>query len=451
MLKHRGGQKMSKKLKKCIFSLCFLTTFLILTSTVYSQEWSLTKAARPYKGTKLQILFMHSTTGDAVKQLLPKFEKETGMKVEFTDLPWVQLGDKNLIEGATAAGNFDIMENDAAMQFLQLAKPGYLKELDPYINDPKLADPFYDLDDFFDRMIFNWLDSKYNGKFYGLPVQLIADHLIYRPDIMRKYGVTEVPQTWKEFLEACKKCNHPEDGIYGTVMFGGRMVNTYDWMKYLFSFGGRVFDDELKPIFDNDAGVAATKLYVELFKYAVPESAGAVHEQVISACTEGRVAMAPVFIEGVAAVDYAIWKVGLMPGHKMPDGSINRATNGGCFVLSIPVGCRNPEAAFLLLQYLTSKEVQKEMEKLGAYSPRISTYEGETRDELLKFVPYLDATKANALISVHRPALPHWPKLQDIIGIWLNKAEVGQISVGEALTGAKKEVIGILTRTGYYR
>src|SRR5450759_4741011 len=51
-----------------------------------------------FKGSKIYVMFSKNPWGETMEKLLPDFEKQTGIKVEFADLPEIQARQKLTVE-----------------------------------------------------------------------------------------------------------------------------------------------------------------------------------------------------------------------------------------------------------------------------------------------------------------------------------------------------------------
>jgi hypothetical protein len=71
--------------------------------------------------------------------------------------------------------------------------------------------------------------------------------------------------------------------------------------------------------------------------------------------------------------------------------------------------------------------------------------------QVVEKVPYImPSAETFAELESSRPAIPEWPEIQEIVGVWLSKAAIGEISAGEALNKSADETERILEEAGYY-
>lgn len=115
------------------------------------------------------------------------FEKDTGIKVELISAPWADTKTA-ITAGATNKTIADVVSVDGAW-LAEFADMGILADVEEAGVKTDLANDVWKLD----------------GKSYVVPVNNFAYPLYANMDILEKAGVTEIPQTWSEFTEACKK------------------------------------------------------------------------------------------------------------------------------------------------------------------------------------------------------------------------------------------------------
>ncbi len=121
------------------------------------------------------------------------------------------------------------------------------------------------------------LQRDAQGAIYGLPYHDGPEIFHYRTDLFgnpaeqvrfqRLLGYPlRPPETWSEFLDVARFFTRPDDGLYGTVVAGlnDGHNNVYDFLIHLWSRGGQLLDERLRPAFDSPAGHEALQFYVDL-------------------------------------------------------------------------------------------------------------------------------------------------------------------------------------------
>jgi multiple sugar transport system substrate-binding protein len=83
-----------------------------------------------------------------------------------------------------------------------------------------------------------------------------------------------VPRTWQDYDQLVKFFHRPEKGLYGTAEERDPSGAWMYWLPRYFDQGEphrKLFDENLKPLIDSPAGVAATESYVRTVRYSPPE------------------------------------------------------------------------------------------------------------------------------------------------------------------------------------
>ena len=131
-----------------------------------------------------------------------------------------------------------------------------------------------------------------------------------------------------------------------------------------------------------------------------------------------------------------------------PEG-VRRGSQTGGFGIAIPKNANNKEAAFLLMQWLTSKKGDLAVAMEGGNPSRFSTYQNAELNE--KF-PY-SATFGEALKYADpdwRPIIPTWGKINADIGTTLSQVLTEGVDIQEALDGVAERARATMDEAGYY-
>ena len=104
------------KLRNLLFS-----TALVLgaaaTANAGGHAWSLAKAAEPYKGTTIDVVFLLRPGYEAIEKMLPSFEEETGIKVNIIKHPYENaLGEQ--VRDFVAGGDLGLKADRTGIQRL---------------------------------------------------------------------------------------------------------------------------------------------------------------------------------------------------------------------------------------------------------------------------------------------------------------------------------------------
>ncbi|GIT88136.1 extracellular solute-binding protein [Roseobacter sp. OBYS 0001] len=410
-----------------------------------------------YEGTTLIVNFPAHPHYNAAMKILPEFTAETGIEVEVDQLPYLKMRERQTLELAQDEGEYDLIS------YVVFSKADYvfadqLENLAKYFMDPKLADPNYDAEDLIDGYVQNigvaggakgYLPGP-TGSLFGIPFGSETSVLAYRKDIFEKHGIAK-PETYDQLLDAA--CNIPElepgmGGMASRAASGHQASHAF--LLHLAPLGGRVFDDAWNPIINNAAGKQAAEALKTIVDCGPEGSLSFGPSEAAAAFSNGEAAM---FLDSIA----------FMPGFEDPDRSkvvgkvgyamhpegVRRGSQTGGFGIAIPKNAENKEAAFLLMQWLTSKQGDLKVAMAGGNPSRFSTYQDPGLNEKFPF----SATFGEALKYADpdwRPIIPVWGKINADIGTTMSKVLTEGLDIQEALDGVAERTRAVMDDAGYY-
>ncbi|MEM6356389.1 MAG: extracellular solute-binding protein [Pseudomonadota bacterium] len=411
----------------------------------------------PYEGTTLVVNFPAHPHYDAVMRVLPEFTKETGIEVEVDQLQYLKMRERQTLELTKDDGDYDLIA------YVVFSKADYvfadqLENLARFFMNPKLADPNYDADDLIDGYVENigvaggkkgYLPGK-TGSLFGIPFGSETSVLGYRKDIFEKHSL-EVPQTYEEMLDLACRIPQLEPGMGGmsSRAASGHQAS-HAFLLHLAPLGGRVLDDNWNPIVNNEAGVAAANALKKIVDCGPEGASGFAFGEALASFLQGKTAM---YLDTTVVAgqinDPAKSKVVGKVGWAMHPEGVRRGSQTGGFGIGIPKNAENKEAAFLLMQWLTSKRGDKLVAMAGGNPSRFSTHADPEVNE--KF-PHM-AVFGEALKHADpdwRPIIPVWGKINADLGTTLSKVLTEDLDPQEALDGVAERAREVLTEAGYY-
>lgn len=86
-----------------------------------------------------------------------------------------------------------------------------------------------------------------------------------------------LPRTWQEYDQLVSFFHRPQQGLYGSVEQRERAGGWMFWLPRYLSQSAphrKLFDENLKPLIDSPAGIAATESYVRTVRHSSPEILG---------------------------------------------------------------------------------------------------------------------------------------------------------------------------------
>lgn len=410
-----------------------------------------------YAGQTLVVNFPAHPHYDAVMKVLPKFTEETGIRVEVDQLQYLKMREKQTLELTKNRGDYDLIA------YVVFSKADYvfadqLENLARFFMNPKLSNPAYDPSDLIDGYVANigvaggdkgYMDGP-TGSLYGIPFGSETSILGYRKDIFDKHGLT-APETYEEMLEIACQIPELEPGMGGLSSRAASGHHaSHAFLLHLAPLGGRIFDDEWNVRVNDEAGVAAAEALKTIVDCG-PEGAQTFgFAEAGAAFLQGDTAMfldSTVFAGSIndPAKSQVVGKVAWAPH---PMGSRRGSQTGG-FGIGIPKNAQNKEAAFLLMQWLTSKETDKLIALEGGNPSRYSTHADAEVNE--KF-PHM-ATFGEALQHADpdwRPIIPVWGKINADLGTTLSKVLTEGLDIQEALDGVAERTTAVMEEAGYY-
>src|SRR5260370_5481034 len=273
--------------------------YLAVVISMVSSTPFLRAQEKPYQGTTIRVGCQSSQWANVSKQMAAEFTAQTGIKVEFEDIPFGVEYEK--LKTAFVAGSvpYDLIWYDS-MFTPEFSKRGWLQDLDQYLSDPYLTPRDFNYPDDFYGVSYSGRYPKELAAQYGLPpkgtfgIPWIAGFnvLYYRTDLLDAAGLKGPPFSMEDVLKDAKALNNPEKGVYGFVMSAKRDRICYDFSQYLWPFGGDFFDAKFKPVFNSDAGVQALEYYFQLGKGAPPATSGPQIRQRLTSYTRRQSAIA---------------------------------------------------------------------------------------------------------------------------------------------------------------
>jgi multiple sugar transport system substrate-binding protein len=323
---------------------------------------------------------------------------------------------------AAKVTNIDVTMIIMAQEGRRYRKEGWGIPLEGFISDPTLTHPDYDIEDFLKGA---WVSAQVEGTQIGIPITMeIQPMFFYRKDLLKEYNIP-YPKTLEELVIAAKKLTLDTDGdgnrdIHGIAMRGKKAAATSVWAAFLHSYGGEWLDANRTPTIDTPEAIAAFEMYGKLLRETgPPNSTGNDWYEVVSFMSQGKAAFAC-----DASLFYATFEnpkksqvagkigYGVMPAG--PNGSVPSAV---VWSLMIPHLSKNPKAAWMFIQWATSKDIVLRLLKNRITGGRASSW-SDPKIQNMYPADFIKAFQEGASIasSLWNPPVNATTEVREIIG-----------------------------------
>lgn len=475
---------------KKIFTL--LAGLLIAFVSAQNDEWFKTAAA-PYVGATIRGVSESSPPSVYVRDVLAKqFSELTGINVDFEATSWDQMYDKAIkdMEANTGIYDFVYIEQDIIYQYLY---NDYLTNISKALADnADIKAPNVDFADF--TTFANYFKNG-DGDLFGIPMEAFTKMYLYRKDLFgdaaiqeafkAKYGYDLAPATnhtqyrdIAEFFTAYGQQNDMQ--LWGTTVQGstGHPASTYEYLESIAPSFGLYNWGIVNTATDGSNNYKATSanggsldgviakealaFWVDLLKFAPPESTSSTWDEVASTFAAGRAAQGWVYFENGAWIStdadrsVVVGNVGVaLP--PTAEGVIAAAEAGEGYIgyydggaFGLPHSSKNKEAALLFLQYIAQKEVQPGW---ALAAPRV-THTATFSDPVViendaKVDGYYTLLRDQGKLFGGAPAFPFHAAIRETIDPFIHRALAGELTAGEALDQAAAAVDAKLVELGF--
>ena len=394
--------------------------------------------------------------------IVEEFSEATGINVELDFIEYQAMRDKQILElgKPEGQGEYDVVAW-VVFNKTDFVNKGYLTDISKMFTNAALTDPTYDREDLVAAYVNSgavaggrrgYLSGP-TSAMYGVPFGAETSIMAYRADIFDEYGL-QVPETYDELFEVAEFITENVPDMYGMTSRGQTGPNsTHAWLLHASPYGADIFDDQWNVTLDTPEALAATEALKRIVENSPP-----------GVLNWGFGEQANAFLQGDSAIYVDALKIAAMsrdPEQSLVDGNVRYALHpvgpdGTCgsetggFAMGIAENSDNKEAAFLFLQYMTSKEGDRKIVEAGGDPVRASTLanpEFQARfPEYPVILQQLECANEN-----WRPLIPEWGEINaQIMGEQLGAYLNDEINAETALANAKSQTEDVMARAGYY-
>ena len=411
-----------------------------------------------FKGQSVVLNIPSHPHYDAMVKILPDFTKETGIKVDVDRQPMLHMKPKQLQSMAKGQGDIDLVCY-VVMWKSEYVKKNLIQELAPFLADKTLADPAYDIKDIIPGYLSNmglvggpkgYLPGS-GAQLYGLPYGAETSILAYRRDIFAKHNL-QPPKNYAEFQKLLPVLADKEK--IGALTSRGQMGHqcVHAFLLHLNPLGGKVFDAQWKPSFNKEAGIKALQFLKDVVDTGPADTAKFGNTEMTNAFLQGKSAM---YLDSTnifgAVTNSDTSRIEGKVSYVVHPKGVRYSSQSGGLGLAIPRNAKNPQAAFLLMQWLTSKAQDKAVCRLGGTPTRLSTL---TDAAMVRQFPEYITLREQLKYSDPdwRPIIPEWDDINvKLLGVAVHEAITGKKTPAKALDDVAPRVLDLMRNAGYIK
>ena len=351
-------------------------------------------------------LWLDNPNDPTFAQLVEEFNNtHPNIQVEFEVIGWNDFHTK-LLSSVTGGSGPDTSSFKLTWQPEFIGQDALLP-LDDFLNE------WQGKSDVVDNL---WDVLKYeDGKHYVMPWELQVLYMYYRPSMFKEAGV-EVPETWDDFLEVCKKLTKDTDGDgkidqYGFAMRGARGGHE-PWASFVLASvpGNTFFDENGNCTFTTPEAIKANEFFLDLYrkhKVVPPTAPGDGFNEIIANFKSGKAAMV---VHHIKSSNDMMEQFGDdVDAFPVPAGPHGRWTSMGDTENVIYKSTKHPEEAFTFISWLSEKNQMARWCKTTGNVPILKSLQDE------------DEFKNNRFMQASFESMPyaHVYPINENMGEWI--------------------------------
>ncbi len=381
--------------------------------------------------------------------MVPKFEKETGAKVDVTFVDYTNLSPK--LNAAFAAGSAPDVFGHGAAAVADFVKNDRIEPLDDDVAKLSASDR----KDLADALA----GAKVDGKQYMIPLQMQGWLLMYNKKDFTEAGLDPAtpPTTWEDVKADAEKLTK-RDGS-GKITRSGLLLQTeatgrqQSFATLIASAGGSQLNTKgTKASFDSAAGVKALQYFVSLYQGSDAVAANLGQDYLNQPTAQqplvtGDAAMTIQTAQGASkiAAAYPDGDWGIIQPPKFEGQSEGYAFGGSGPGMMINKDSKNKTLAWKFIEFMIDP---------ANYNGYIKTIGGVPNRSSALSTPYVkDSPVLGAWLKasgqwVPNPNVPNWVQARDTLDKYLEQALNKVVTPKQALKQAASQVDGILSANG---
>ncbi|MCP5155554.1 MAG: extracellular solute-binding protein [Ectothiorhodospiraceae bacterium] len=427
----------------------------LTTAAMFGHAPAVLAKKKPFEGTSIAVNTWSAPYCQWLKDYLPEFEEQTGIKVRYEAAGFPVYNQRMDLELSTGGSGYDV----ANITFIYVGRwlgAEWFHPLDEFLADPDKTPPDWGADDFMPGPAGI---LKTGGHTYGLP--WICD--IYmaaapRFDLVQDAGLG-MPKTLDDIKALCKAVHNREPGVAAMVT-----ENHHGWtfQPYLQSFGGNSFVGgnpyDFTPALDTKEAIEAAEYYADIIRNYCPDGVLSYnYDQTLNACMQGKVAYITFNQAWLVQLAAQNSKVAEKVAYSLfPTGRAGWKPGVATHGWGIPKFSKKKEAAWEFIKWSMSKDMFRRMLLEKGYGSVTRNSVIETPDFRKKFmindydVGDMYVKTADSLTDGHMEyRTKHvYPQIDKQLNIAIERCGSGEMTAKEAMQKAQAAAVKELKRMG---
>ena len=431
---------------------CRLTAALV--SFALAAGWGAAAAAQTAaKQPPITIEINSSPWYGGFETVVDRYEKETGNKVMLDVTPFNGMREKARDAVRDTGSPYDLV-NLTTLSTVEFYEGGFLRpltEIEPDFRLPPEALACGNSNYWNAAKRFRTRDG---GVLMGVHPNCNTHVLFYRKDLFDKSGLA-APNTYDDLFAACRKSQN-KPARYGFVTRGERGNGIrYDWMPFMLGYGADIVADaeegDYTVTINSPKALAALDTFTKLMRECGPADAGSIGQaDEIQLMATGKAATMQAVIAAWANLEdptksAVAGKIATVIDPQ-PIGGTHGVASGD-WTLAVPKNLppERQKAGLAFLKWFIGKDVQRAYAEAGGIPVR--------SDVLTELAPqprfsWMAAYNDSGKVARQDLGYAEGPQVEEVLGLRLNQALIGELTPAAALNTAAREIHDILVRTG---
>jgi multiple sugar transport system substrate-binding protein len=429
--------------------LAFAATLIVAGNTLAQKPF-----ADVGKQPPITVLIASTPWYPAYEKVVGLYEQQTGNKLKLDVVPFGGLLEKarNAVRGGQSPYDLMMLDTQWTIEFYEGGFVTPLKDIDSSFDLPKEVMSYGDSGWWNAQK--RWRTSD-GGKLMAYTVLGNVQLLYYRADVFKEKGLSP-PKTWDDVMANCTKLTDAPKS-YGFVARGekGNGIR-YDWMSVMLAHQATVVKDpaagDYTVTINSPQAKAALDQYVDLLKKCGPANYGSLGQgDVIQLLATGKAAQGDVVTAAFASFEdpsksAVVGKLETVPLPSGVGGAHGAVIGNWNAVVPKNASDAQKKAALAFTRWFVTYDVQRAFAEAGGIPNRTDVYTSDlAKQPRFRWMPaYLETQK----FAQQELGYAEGAQVEQILGLRLNQALIGEASSGKALNAAAKEIEELFKKNG---